>query len=259
MSIRKVELAVFVMLLAVAISATLVFAADQTFQNAMQTGSRLVGNSGRPLVIATYATLIGTLLFGFLYVIPAIRRQSQEQGQLHALAGELHEQSRHLKHAALTDPLTGMNNRRLFDEALTQYLEEFRRVGRPLGLMLLDLDHFKSVNDMHGHDVGDAVLCEVARCLGDYTRYHDIAARMGGEEFAIIVPNAAMPELTAYANRIRRAVEGLVITSNGKKVRVTISVGLAVADGTEDAPGFLKRADVKLYDAKTGGRNRIVS
>ena len=123
------------------------------------------------------------------WILPEMRRQSHEQGELQSLTGRLERRSQDLEHAAVTDPLTGLHNRRFFDEAVHHYLEAFDRIGRPLAFMLLDLDHFKSINDTYGHDVGDEVLKAVGNCLLEYTRHHDIVARLGGEEFAIVAPN----------------------------------------------------------------------
>ncbi|TGP31690.1 GGDEF domain-containing protein, partial [bacterium M00.F.Ca.ET.228.01.1.1] len=101
------------------------------------------------------------------------------EGKLRAMTVSLSARSQTLEQAALTDGLTGMQNRRYFDDALREYLHEFRRIDRPVGLMILDLDHFKQVNDTHGHDVGDEVLRAVATCLRGMTRYHDVVARLG--------------------------------------------------------------------------------
>ena len=123
--------------------------------------------------------------------------------------------------------------------------------------MVLDLDHFKQVNDTHGHDVGDEVLRAVARCLKDLTRYHDVVARMGGEEFAIVAPNMNNESLVKLAERIRRAVGALTIESSNVNIRVTISVGLSIWNGRESAEEFYRRADKMLYEAKRLGRNRV--
>ena len=133
--------------------------------------------------------LATALFFGVFFIYPLIRTQVTEEGKLRAMTDSLSARSETLEHAALTDGLTGMQNRRYFDDALKEYLEEFRRIDRPVGLMILDLDHFKQVNDTHGHDVGDEVLRAVASCLKDMTRYHDVVARLGGEEFAVVAPN----------------------------------------------------------------------
>jgi diguanylate cyclase (GGDEF)-like protein len=173
------------------------------------------------------------------------------------MTASLSARSETLEHAALTDGLTGMQNRRYFDDALKEYLGEFRRVGKPIGLMILDLDHFKQVNDTHGHDVGDEVLRAVANCLKDLTRYHDVVARLGGEEFAVVTPNMDAELLARFAERIRKAIAGMSIQSGNVRLKVTTSVGLAVWDRKESAEEFYRRADRQLYDAKRMGRNRV--
>ena len=127
------------------------------------------------------AVLTATALtFGMFFIYPLIRTQVREEGKLRAMTETLSARSQTLEHAALTDSLTGMQNRRYFDDALREYLQEFKRINKPVGLVILDLDHFKTVNDTHGHDVGDEVLKVVANCLRDFTRHHDVAARLGG-------------------------------------------------------------------------------
>jgi diguanylate cyclase (GGDEF)-like protein len=196
-------------------------------------------------------------LFGIFFIYPLIRTQIREEGKLRAMTATLSARSETLQHAALTDPLTGMQNRRYFDDALREYIEEFRRIDRPIGLMILDLDHFKDVNDTHGHDVGDEVLRAVASCLRDMTRYHDIVARLGGEEFAVVAPNMNEDLLVKFAERIRKAVASMAVQSGNVRLKVTTSVGLAVWDSRESGEEFYRRADRLLYQAKRMGRNRV--
>ncbi|EIM76221.1 hypothetical protein A33O_06100 [Nitratireductor aquibiodomus RA22] len=209
------------------------------------------------LLFITGVLLATATIFGMFFIYPLIRTQVQEEGKLRAMTETLSARSESLQHAALTDSLTGMQNRRFFDDALREYLQEFRRIEKPVGLMVLDLDHFKQVNDTHGHDVGDEVLRAVARCLKDLTRYHDVVARMGGEEFAIVAPNMNNQSLVKLAERIRRAVDALTIESSNVNIRVTISVGLSIWNGRESAEEFYRRADKMLYEAKRLGRNRV--
>lgn len=199
----------------------------------------------------------GAVIFGLFFIFPLIRTQVREEGKLRAMTETLSARSVTLEHAALTDSLTGMHNRRYFDDALREYLDEFRRIGKPVGLMILDLDNFKAVNDTHGHDVGDEVLRAIATCLREFTRYHDVVARLGGEEFAVIAPNLDDGMLTKLAERIRTAIAHLAVTSGNVTLRVTTSVGLAVWDRAETADEFFRRADRKLYQAKRQGRNRV--
>lgn len=209
------------------------------------------------LLFATGVLLATAIFFGIFFIYPLIRTQVKEEGKLRAMTESLSARSETLEVAALTDSLTGMQNRRFFDDALREYIQEFRKIEKPLGLMVLDLDHFKAVNDTHGHDVGDEVLRAVAGCLREMTRYHDVVARLGGEEFAIVAPNMSEHLLVKLAERIRKAVSGLVIVTGNVRLRVTVSIGLAMWDGSEDAETLYRRADRQLYEAKKQGRNRV--
>ncbi|WP_019171544.1 GGDEF domain-containing protein [Pseudaminobacter salicylatoxidans] len=209
------------------------------------------------LLFATGVLLATALFFGVLFIYPQIRSQVKEEGKLRAMTAKLSARSETLEQAALTDALTGMHNRRYFDEALKEYLEAFGQIGKPVGLMILDLDHFKLVNDTHGHDIGDEALRSVAGCLRGLTRYHDVVARLGGEEFAVLVPNMESEGLVRFAERIRKAIAATAVASGNIRLKVTASVGLAVWDGQESAEDFFRRADQQLYQAKRQGRNRV--
>lgn len=191
------------------------------------------------------------------WILPLMRKQTQEKGKLQSLTGVLERRSQDLEQAALTDPLTGMRNRRFFDEATGHYLREFERIGRPLGFMLFDLDRFKAINDTYGHDVGDEVLKAVAGCLFEFTRHHDIVARLGGEEFAVVAPNMNVSDCHAFADRLREAISRLVIRIGNVHLRITVSVGITVSERNDDLNRFYKRADIALYHAKQSGRNRV--
>jgi len=204
---------------------------------------------------ATFGALATTC--GLFLVYPVIRHGLNEQGKLRRMTQSLSARSQDLEHAATTDALTGMHNRRYFDDAMVEYLKAFQAIDRPVGMMVLDLDHFKKVNDTHGHDVGDEVLRRVADCLRDFTRYHDVVARLGGEEFAILSPNTTARQLRALADRIRGAISDLRVTSGNVTLRVTVSIGLATWNGGEDGEELYRRADRQLYQAKRAGRNRI--
>lgn len=223
-------------------------------------GARILGENIAYLARLLFA--IGVLLataifFGAFFIYPLIRQQVQEQGKLRAMTETLSARSVTLEHAALTDSLTGMQNRRFFDEALREYLDAFGRIDRPVGLMIIDLDHFKAINDTHGHDIGDKVLKEVAACLRELTRYHDVVARLGGEEFAIVAANLDDAGLIAFAERVRKAVSALVVVNGNIRLKVTASLGLAVWNGKETAAELYRRADQRLYQAKGLGRNRV--
>lgn len=159
-----------------------------------------------------------------------------------------------IERMASTDALTGLANRRAFTEALDRELAVAVRRGEPCGLIVLDVDHFKLVNDRHGHQTGDEVLEEVAWALGQTGRETDIVARYGGEEFAVILPACKAPEAMAVAERLRAAVAGASCP-----VPVTMSAGVAVfpVDGA-DASALVRAADTALYKAKRQGRDRTV-
>nr|WP_245247778.1 GGDEF domain-containing protein [Tianweitania sediminis] len=209
------------------------------------------------LLFASGVLLATGIIFGTFLIYPLIRGQVRVEGTLRAMTETLSQRSETLQQAALTDGLTGTQNRRYFDDALPEYLGEFARIDKPVGLLILDLDHFKLVNDNHGHDVGDQVLREVANCLKDMTRHHDVVARLGGEEFAVVAPNMTPELLFKLAERIRKAIAAMTITSGNVRLKVTASVGLAIWDGSEDAESFYRRADRMLYQAKRMGRNRV--
>lgn len=209
------------------------------------------------LLFVTGVLLATALCFGIFFIYPLIRKQVKEEGKLRAMTVSLSARSETLAHAALTDGLTGMQNRRYFDDALREYLIEFGRIDRPISLMILDLDHFKQVNDTHGHDIGDEVLKAVASCLKDLTRHHDVVARLGGEEFGVVAPNMDAELLARFAERIRKAIAAMSVQSGNVRLKITTSVGLAVWDRKETAEEFYRRADRQLYEAKRLGRNRV--
>ena len=161
---------------------------------------------------------------------------------------------------SLKDPLTGLGNRRQFHAILERSIDVVARTGESVLLLLLDIDHFKSINDTHGHLAGDEVLREIARCLARCLRPMDTVARYGGEEFAVILPNCRPIFGQAVAERIREAVADLAIpVSPLLTLQVTISIGGAFAPewvrSTTDL--WIERADLQLYRAKSEGRNQV--
>ena len=209
------------------------------------------------VLFGTGILISAAVFFGLFFIYPQMRIHLTEEGKLRAMAKTLSARSETFEQAAFTDALTGMQNRRYFDHALKEYLQEFRKIDKPVGLMVFDLDHFKEVNDSHGHDVGDEVLRSVAGCLKDMTRYHDVVARLGGEEFAVVAPNMDIEGLTRLAERIRKGIAAMPILTGNVRLRVTSSVGLAVWNHRESAEEFFRRADQQLYQAKRLGRNRV--
>ncbi len=161
------------------------------------------------------------------------------------------------------DGLTGLYNHRHFQEMLCKEIGEALRYGRPLALLLFDVDFFKKVNDGYGHPAGDAVLKQIAHHVAQTVRTSDLVARYGGEEFAIILPETDSRDAVVLAERIRRGIETLEIDvgSQQPRLRVTVSLGLSglKPGASEHAQGeMIEAADKALYAAKRGGRNRLV-
>ena len=198
--------------------------------------------------------LMASSLMVFLgFIIPMYKRNRAERAQIHDRATDLEKQ-------AITDALTGLFNRRYFEQALDAYLAEFNEREAPLGLLVFDLDHFKQVNDNHGHDAGDLVLKEVALRLGAITRENDVVARIGGEEFAVITPYANHEQLLGVAERYRKSISDLKIDIGDIILKPTISIGVATnGDPGMTAQDMFKSADGKLYEAKRNGRNRVAA
>ena len=158
------------------------------------------------------------------------------------------------------DPLTGLANRRTFDLALARELDRVARSGDPALLLSLDIDHFKRINDTRGHAAGDEVIKAVARVLQETVRPMDLVARLGGEEFGIVLPSCPQTFGETVAERLRRKVEGTLITvAPGVQERVTVSVGGAFAPQWVRSTALLwsERADQQLYRAKSSGRNLV--
>ncbi|MDE2017735.1 MAG: PleD family two-component system response regulator [Hyphomicrobiales bacterium] len=160
---------------------------------------------------------------------------------------------------AVVDPLTGLNNRRYFDTHLGALIATARRDGKPLSLVIVDVDHFKSVNDRHGHHVGDQVLQGIAARIRKSLRGSDLVCRLGGEEFAIVMPETPIEAAVRAAERMRLSVETgpLAADDAGNPVHATVSAGLAAFSDGLDAATFAARADAALYRAKETGRNRV--
>lgn len=159
----------------------------------------------------------------------------------------------------VTDGLTQAHNRRYLTEQLDKELARSKRHGRPLSLVMFDLDHFKKVNDTYGHLAGDYVLREVASIVRQRIRANEVFARYGGEEFALLLPETDLKGAYTLAEDIRQRVAAHNFVFEGHRIPVTVSMGIGVAtDDTHDAEDFIKAADAKLYAAKHGGRNRVV-
>jgi diguanylate cyclase (GGDEF)-like protein len=188
--------------------------------------------------------VLGVLLLRWLPT--AIRERDDAKRQAEAL----HK-------LATTDGLTGLYNRRQFMNLAEIEWPRCQRYGRPLSLVMLDLDHFKDINDRHGHDVGDQVLARVAELCGRQGRSADIVARVGGEEFAVLLLETDAIAAIRLAERLRTAIAQASIATTAGALSVTVSIGVSEAAAAESLTAFLKQADLALYRAKRDGRDRV--
>jgi diguanylate cyclase (GGDEF)-like protein len=174
------------------------------------------------------------------------------------LLSELEEKNRELQELAYYDTLTGLPNRRFFFEHANLIFEEVKRYEKPLSLLVMDIDHFKKINDTYGHDVGDLVLKTFAGVLRGIVRQSDICARFGGEEFVVLLPNTDLEGAKVLAERIRTAVAKNPVEHGSIVIVFTVSIGISqYRKGMQNIDELIKEADIALYRAKEGGRNRV--
>ncbi len=181
--------------------------------------------------------------------------QSRLQNAEQRLEDQTHEIESHMA-AALTDPLTGLPNRRAFNDEMSHRHAEWKRKATPMCLMMLDIDHFKRLNDQYGHPAGDQALRGLADVLGRTIREMDVISRIGGEEFAAIFPQTEVAEAKRATERIREAVAATPVFYEQTEMQMTVSLGLAMIREGEDSAGLMARADEAMYAAKRAGRNR---
>ena len=194
------------------------------------------------------------------------RELSRQRRQLETLVAqtrarelELLEAYQTIERIARTDPLTGLFNRRVLDEELPKVLERASLARRPVSVLVIDLDHFKQINDRFGHDAGDQVLAEVAAVMRRNTRENDLAVRLGGEELMLVLSGVGCDRALALANDLRRGIGNVSVSVSAVDSRVTASIGVATWTGTEEPlPVLLARADAAMYRAKVEGRDRCV-
>jgi diguanylate cyclase (GGDEF)-like protein len=169
----------------------------------------------------------------------------------------IREQQLRAEHLAAFDPLTGLRNRRAFAEHAAPVWSTARRHGRPLSVIVLDLDHFKRINDSHGHAIGDTVLVAAARAIERDCRAGDIAARWGGEEFIVLMPETTGQQAWAMAERLLASVRSIDIPLGGERLGVSASVGVAEWRGHDDLEALIREADAWMYASKRAGRDRV--
>lgn len=185
------------------------------------------------------------------------RAQVHLQLRRHLLS--LEESNKHLYDKSVSDPLTGLHNKRFFQKNLDELFLRARRIGLDLSCLFLDIDHFKRVNDSCGHGFGDYVLATMGHLIRETARRGDLAARFGGEEFVLLLPNTDLETARAMGDELRERVEGHHFSELGQQWPVTISIGIASLHSARpaSAAGLLQQADQALYLAKSGGRNRV--
>ncbi|HST36661.1 MAG TPA: diguanylate cyclase [Allosphingosinicella sp.] len=213
-------------------------------RSAQSAAAEALGARNNYIFAAAAALLMALLTAAILSATRAHRRALELTEELHQLA--------------TTDGLTGLPNRRQLMFALETEVRRAGRTGRPLALALLDIDHFKAINDTHGHPAGDAVLVAVAEVLREVTRGGDVLGRFGGEEFAVLMPETSLDQAQLACERLRRAIQKRRMDyPNGAAGHITISTGVARLAGEEGLDHLIHRADIALYEAKAGGRNLV--
>jgi len=206
------------------------------------------------LVTLSGLAVLGTLLSAIVYTL-------RNRAQLHIIEGSnqtLTRLNEELRRMAERDHLTGCFNRRRLDEAMNAELARSARSGHPLALAMLDLDHFKEVNDRYGHGVGDAMLTHVTETIRSQLRETDLLARVGGEEFALLLPDTSESAAVTLLDRVRRKVEATPLPHGDAPIPMTVSAGVAAARPDIEPGLWMHEADAALYMAKRCGRNRTV-
>jgi len=203
-------------------------------------------------------TLLWRFVVGGLVILLVFaywnRKLKLAKRDLEGVQGQLEQQNKTLERLSITDPLTGLYNRGKLDEEILNEIARAERYGHQFGVMLLDIDYFKEVNDTHGHQVGDEVLVTIAKILKKQTRVNDIIGRWGGEEFVIICSETGREGILTLAENIRASIENYVFPVVGRK---TSSFGLAMYQPGDDLDGLIANADKALYNAKADGRNCV--
>jgi diguanylate cyclase len=187
-----------------------------------------------------------------------IRANQNLKSKLDMAEGRLQEQAVEIEahiSRSMTDPLTGLPNRREFNERLEERIGAWNRRRDVFSLLLIDVDHFKKLNDRHGHLAGDQVLATIGRALRGAIRREDAVARYGGEEFAILLPSTSLEAAIQAAQKVREAVARVAVERNNQQLAVTVSGGLATIEANERVEMLIQRADSALYAAKEAGRN----
>lgn len=181
----------------------------------------------------------------------------QELERYHLDIEKLKEELHQAKTEANIDFLTTLYNRRRFERALLDMIKDYKERGYPFSIILLDIDDFKTINDKYGHPIGDLVLKEVANVLKNYLRANSVSARIGGEEFAVLLPGVEIEDAVKIAERLRQIIENRHIRTNGSFIRFTASFGVTQVKDGDTLNSIIERADRALYKAKQMGKNKV--
>lgn len=205
-----------------------------------------------------YGTLVSYSAYIRTIKLSQIRaRMQQSEKELKRQLDEINNLQARLQEQATRDALTGLYNRRYCDETLERELARCQRDGQELSVLMIDLDHFKQINDRYGHQAGDEVLRALAHLLNEQVRTSDVACRYGGEEFLVLLPGAGLESALQRAEAWRRAVASVPVRHGSDEIRATLSIGIATYPGQgETSKTLLRAADMALYQAKVDGRNR---
>ena len=206
------------------------------------------------VVVAHLTVVLLSLLAGTMMCLQVQTIRSRMRNQKHELQGALEQ----IRQMAMRDHLTGLINRRQMSELMGLELRRCQRSGRPMLLAQLDIDHFKAINDTHGHSVGDLALQAFAHTALAHLRGSDVLARWGGEEFVLLLCDTEPDAATELLERVRSAVQAHTLPHGEHSIRITVSIGWAQHQHGESLDETLQRADQALYNAKRGGRNRVV-
>ncbi|MBI9047126.1 MAG: diguanylate cyclase, partial [Anaerolineaceae bacterium] len=198
---------------------------------------------------------------GRMIVLHDITERKRMQDQLQDSLAEVQALQNQLYEEAIRDPLTGLYNRRHLEKMIQHELPRARRHAYPICFVMIDIDHFKMINDSFGHSVGDHVLQEVSKLLLAQTRSEDFIYRYGGEEFLVLMTNIPLEDARLYAERLRNLVEEAIIQINNPAAEINVTISLGIAgynNGETTVDELLRAADKALYSAKTQGRNRVI-
>jgi diguanylate cyclase (GGDEF)-like protein len=204
--------------------------------------------------------LLSGALRSLLRRVGDAERRTAQSEELRVAEGRRHDENvGQLRRLADTDPLTGLLNRRSFERSATQAMEHFRHNGRPFAVFVIDIDHFKRVNDTYGHVAGDEAIRHIADILAGSVTIPDRMARVGGEEFVALLHEMDADKVMALAERMRSKIAESDVSRDKIVIRLTVSIGVSmVQSGDRDIEDVVSRADASLYEAKAAGRNRIV-